>query len=527
MVVVAILVLTTGGIKYVFSHTMYIPIILAAFFFHVPGGVIAGVLGGLMLGPFMPITVATGEMQDVSNWVYRMFLFTGIGTMLGIMFSGSEKGLKKIEWMAKHASETGLPNLTYLIKVLKEIKQKEDLDARYALFAVRINNYADITSIFSVGEMNELSIRYAEVIKEIIDDDGLIFHFYPQTFFFYRKTQRKEEDIRALIKKNFDRLENHLEINDIPLFFNISVGVAITTVRDLDPSSFFMEAKLASTIAAEQERNYAFYQPGAAEWTRNAHKILGDIPQAVENGELELYYQPIFDIVTTEIVGMEALIRWHHHALGDLLPASFLPITENTSLIFVIHDWVVKAAVNYLSEWKTYRGYFSINLSTRLLLGQKWIDNFTELLKEANVDASRFIFEVTESSLIVDNQRSIETLTRLCDLGAKVAIDDFGTGYSSFEYIHMLPVDYIKIDRRFIDDGLTSVKSQEIVKSIIRLTKTLQIESIAEGVETTSQLEWLRSIDCDFAQGFLISRPQSGEKIQFWLDQYQVPTEKE
>ena len=193
----------------------------------------------------------------------------------------------------------------------------------------------------------------------------------------------------------------------------------------------------------------------------------------------------------------------------------------------MIHDWVMKAAVQKLSEWKTYRGYMSINLSTRSLLDQNWIDTFIGLLRSFQVDASRIIFEVTESSLIVDRQRSIDTLSRLCDLGVKIAIDDFGTGYSSFEYVHMLPVDYLKIDRQFIVDGVTSVKSQEIVKSIIHLTKTLDIEAIAEGVETTSQLEWLRSIHCDYAQGFLINRPQSGDRIQAWLNQYQAPVEIE
>ena len=525
--VVVVLVHFTGGIKYVFSHTMYIPIILAAYFFHLPGGFIAGILGGIMLGPYMPITVATGEMQEVTNWVYRTLIFTGIGSMLGIMFSVTEKGLKKIEWLANHAPETGLPNLSHLIKSLESIAQNDDPEARYALLAVRINNYAEITSIFSVKEMNELSIKYAEVIQALTDDKGLIFHFYPQTFFVYRKVNKSEEEIRALIDQNFYKLENPMAINEIPVFFNISIGVAVETVKNLVPSTFFMKAKLASMMAGEQDRKYSFYQPGAAEWTRNAQRILGDIPKAVEKDEFELFYQPIIEIATSRIVGMEALIRWNHQTLGNLLPASFLPVSENTSLIFMIHDWVMKAAVQKLSEWKTYRGYMSINLSTRSLLDQNWIDTFIGLLRSFQVDASRIIFEVTESSLIVDRQRSIDTLSRLCDLGVKIAIDDFGTGYSSFEYVHMLPVDYLKIDRQFIVDGVTSVKSQEIVKSIIHLTKTLDIEAIAEGVETTSQLEWLRSIHCDYAQGFLINRPQSGDRIQAWLNQYQAPVEIE
>jgi EAL domain-containing protein (putative c-di-GMP-specific phosphodiesterase class I)/GGDEF domain-containing protein len=523
MVVVVLLVHTTGGIKYVFSHTMYIPIILAAYFFHVPGGLLAGILGGLLLGPYMPLTVATGEMQDVTNWVYRMLIFMGIGSMLGIMFSVTEMGLKKIEWLANHAPDTGLPNLSYLIKSLEKITHEEEPDAQYALLAVRINNYAEITSIFGVAEMNELSVKYAEVIQVLTDKDGLIFHFYPQTYLVYRKIQTDEQEIQDLIEQNFNKLENPMAINDIPLFFNIGIGIAIEPVKNLIPSSFFMKAKLASMMAGEQDRKFSFYQHGAVEWTRNAQKILGDIPKAVKNDEFELFFQPIVAITSAQVMGVEALIRWHHKTLGELLPASFLPVSENTSLIFMIHNWVMKAAVQELSEWKAFRGRMSINLSTRSLLDQNWIDTFVELLQTYKVDPSRIIFEVTESSLIVDRQRSIDTLTRICGLGVKIAIDDFGTGYSSFEYIHMLPVDYLKIDRRFIVDGLTSVKSQEIVKSIIRLTKTLEIESIAEGVETIGQLDWLRSIHCDYVQGFLINRPQSCEHIQSWLNQNPVP----
>lgn len=126
---------------------------------------------------------------------------------------------------------------------------------------------------------------------------------------------------------------------------------------------------------------------------------------------------------------------------------------------------------------------------------------------------------------MIDRQRSIDTLFRIRDLGVKVAIDDFGTGYSPFEYICMLPIDYLKIDRRFIVEGLSSVKSQEIVKSIIRLAKTLEIESAAERVETTAQLEWLQSIHCDDAQGFLFNRPQTGDRIRAWINPYQHSSE--
>ncbi|MCB2213999.1 EAL domain-containing protein [bacterium] len=496
---------------------MYIPIILAAYYFRIPGGLIAGIVGGLVLGPFMPISVSTGEMQEVTNWLYRLVFFAGIGVMAGSLFSLSEKRNAKIQWLATHSPDTGLSNLSHLINSLEATKRSAKPSSKIALVAVRINNHADITSIFNIEETQALSIKYANLIQCLLPFDATIFHFFPHTFFFHFNADDFGENLIVdFIHRKFHHLENPIQINRIPLFFKISVGIAIETIEEMTPTDFFRKANWASHVADKNNAKYSIYETETDLKTRRTQQLLGDIPRAANHDDFDLYYQPIISLSDGAVEGMEALLRWHHPTLGPLMPARFLPFCENTTLVFLIHDWVLKTAIKQLSNWDDFEGYLSINLSTRLLLDMQWIDTLVKLLEAYQVDATRLIFEVTESSLIVDREKSVATLNAIRALGAKIAVDDFGTGYSSFEYINILPVSFLKIDRQFITAAMTSTKSKEIVKSIIGLARSLGIQSIAEGVETKEQLEWLKNEHCDFVQGFLLARPQSSKDIEPW-----------
>ena len=516
---VVLLVYKTGGIKYVFSHTMYIPIILAAYFFQIPGGLITGIIAGIALGPFMPISVSTGEMQEVTNWIYRAFFFAGVGVLSGWLFSIVNSRSQRIAWMVRHSPDTGLANLNNLMDSLQQVKDKADPETKYALIAIRINNHAEVTSIFNIEETQALSVKYTRLIQCLLPFEGMrIYHFFPYTFFFFFPMVEYDETmVTDFILKNFHKLESPIQINRIPLFFKISIGVAIDKVKDIVPSTLFRKANWASHLADKQNLKYMIYETETDTQTRKTQQLLGDISSAANEDDFKLYYQPVIKLATGEVVGMEALLRWEHPEHGLLIPVDFLPYCENTTLVFLIHDWVLKTAIKKLSRWDEFKGSLSINLSTRLLLDKQWIDTLVKLLEAYQVDAHRLIFEVTESSLIVDKMKSIKTLNALVALGAKIAIDDFGTGYSSFEYINILPVHFLKIDKQFISAAENSQKSREIVKAIIQLADSLGIESVAEGVETKSQLEWLIMENCDYVQGYYLSRPLPDRKISTWM----------
>lgn len=517
--VVFFLVRATGGSKYVFSHTMYLPILLAAYFFGAPGGVIAGLIGGVVLGPLMPISISTGEMQDLTNWLYRLIFFAGVGAISGLLFSRLNKRNDEISWMAQHSLETGLPNYNHFIDSLRKAQKEAEPGTEFALVAVRINNYSDTTAIFNVEETRALSVKFSRKILCLTPEGTTIYHHFSHTFFYYMDlNQYSLDEIKAYIERNFYKIETPIQINRIPLFFKLSIGIATESVEELVPSSLFRKANWASNLAAAQNLRYAFYEPSTDQASRRTQRLLGEIKSAANRDDFELFYQPIIQLTTSEVIGMEALIRWNHPDLGYLQPSDFLPYCENTSLIFLIHDWVLKTAIKRLSDWPDFKGFVSINLSTRLLTDGQWIDTLVKLLEAYGVSAERLVFEVTESSLIEDRAKSIRTLNALCDLGAEVAIDDFGTGYSSFEYVNILPVQYLKIDRSFIESDIPSSKSQAIIKAIIQLAKALEIKSIAEGVETQEQLDWLAGHGCDCVQGFLLSRPLPIDRISLWME---------
>lgn len=520
--IVFFLVRATGGIKYVFSHTMYIPILLGAYFFGLPGGVIVGLIGGLVLGPLMPISVTTGEMQELTNWLYRLVFFVGFGAISGFLFSVLNKQSAEVTWMAQHSLETGLPNYNHFVEAFKKYKKGAKPESEYAMVAVRINDYADMMAIFNVEETRALSVKFSKMIQCLLPSETTIYHYFSHTFFFVINLEDHSLSvIKDYIEQNFHKLERPILINRIPLFFKISIGIAVESMDCMEASSIFRKANWAANQAAALKTKYTFYEPETDQTSRNTQLLLGEIKRAANLDHFELFYQPIIQLDDSKVVGMEALIRWNHPELGYLQPNEFLPYCENTSLIFLIHDWVMKTAIKRLSDWPDFEGFVSLNLSTRLLIDGQWIDTFVKLLEAYNVSAERIVFEVTESSLIEDQDESIKTLNNLCDLGAKIAIDDFGTGYSSFEYVYMLPVHYLKIDRSFIVTDISSLKSQAIIKAIIQLTQALEIKSIAEGVETQEELDWLKTHGCDYVQGYLLSRPLPIERISSWMGEKQ------
>lgn len=519
---VVFLVQLTGGIKYVFSHTMYFPILLAAYFFGLPGGLIAGLFGGLVLGPWMPISVSTGEMQELANWLYRLIVFSGVGAVSGFIFSAINKRSEEVSWMAKHSLETGLPNFNHFIESFCRDQQLAEPGTQFALVAIRINNYSEATAIFNVEEIRALSVKFSRMIQFLIPAETNIYHYFSHTFFFYfNLNEYSLDEIKNFIESNFYKIEKPIQINRIPLFFKVSIGIAVDSVENVDPSSLFRKANWASNLAAEQRLHYALYEPETDQTSRKTQRLLGEIKTAANKDHFELFYQPIIQLQKSEVVGMEALIRWNHPELGYLQPNDFLPYCENTSLIFLIHDWVMKTAIKKISDWPDFEGFVSINLSTRLLLDGQWIDTLVKLLEAYQASASRLVFEVTESSLIVDQAESLKTVNALCDLGAKIAIDDFGTGYSSFDYVNLLPVQYLKIDRSFIKKDIGASKSQAIISAIIQLAEALEINTIAEGVETQDQLDWLTGHGCEYVQGFLLSRPLPNDRIGLWMDSVQ------
>ena len=240
------------------------------------------------------------------------------------------------------------------------------------------------------------------------------------------------------------------------------------------------------------------------------------IHKALDNNEFNLLYQPQINLKTGEITGVEALLRWAHPEHGSISPCEFIPFAEETGLIVDIGNWVIRNALAELSKWRT-AGLpeirMSLNMSTRHLAENNFVKTIRNALKDFDVPGHCVEIEITENAIMDDMDGVIQKLNKLNELGVTIAIDDFGTGYSSLTYLHKLPIHTLKIDRTFLQDDRFASDDHTIVNTIVAMAKGLKLNVVAEGVETQSQLNYLREMDCNEAQGFLFGKPLTAEII--------------
>jgi len=259
------------------------------------------------------------------------------------------------------------------------------------------------------------------------------------------------------------------------------------------------------------KRAHALFTPSMHTSALDRLRTGAELRHAVDNGELEPFYQPIVALAGGEVTGAEALLRWHHPTRGLLAPAAFLPVAEESELGTKIGTWVLRAVCRQIAEWDSGSGRESMRVSVNVSNRQFWqgrlIDDVVESLAMAGVDPHRLAIEITEGVIMRDLRHAGRTLTDLRAIGVQVHIDDFGTGYSSLEALHDLPFDVLKIDRSFVSRLAGSPRSRELVRTIITMGRNLNVAVVAEGIETDEEHRLLRDLGCTHGQGFLFAPP--------------------
>ncbi len=243
-----------------------------------------------------------------------------------------------------------------------------------------------------------------------------------------------------------------------------------------------------------------------------------DLQRALERGEFELHYQPIVTLHDRGIVGVEALIRWHHPERGMVSPADFIPIAEDTGAIISIGRWVMHEAFRQAVEWQTsYPAdtplHVSVNVSMKQLAHNDLIADVREALEVTGIDPATVVLELTESALMHDAAQAAFTLGQLKELGVRLAIDDFGTGYSSLAYLQRFPLDVLKIDRSFVEGVVRGTQSPALVRAIVDMSRSLDLETVAEGIEHLEELQRVRDMRCNLGQGYLFARPARASEV--------------
>jgi len=284
-------------------------------------------------------------------------------------------------------------------------------------------------------------------------------------------------------------------------------------------------ADIAMYRAKSQGRDrYVIFDPEMHVQVLHRLQVENDFRRAMEQDEFRLVYQPIVSLNSLQIVGFEALLRWQHPTRGLLTPEHFINIIEETDMICVLGEWVLLTACRQVGEWQAQRPAsaplrLTVNLSVKQLQPQILIPQLQKVLSETQIMPQYLTLEITENLLVENIDATYILLKQVQAMGVKISIDDFGTGYSSLSYLHQLPVDSLKVDRAFVSPPESSMKSRTIAESIVGLSNLLDLKAIAEGIETHQQLEWLRSLSCEYGQGFLFSKGIPASEAEWLLQQ--------
>lgn len=508
IVAVYCLVYFTGGIKFVYSHSMYIPIIFAALVFGVRGGIVAGIAGGLALGPYMPIDVITGEQQHLINWLYRTGFFTLIGAFTGVSIDLLRERLNDINWLMNNDQYTDLPNDQSLINRLDELVNSPDVKKPLYLLALGSSNITTLKNTFGFSVVHLIVQQMNKRLHEtLLFNNGIFNHHVEQMAVILGG-----ED-RAIIDQQINDIIAAMKVpfiyENIPMHIDVHVGGIIIDGKDTDADTLQRKVDIALNHAIDEKIDYYFYKEEEDKTSKINIGLLGSLNHAIESNQLILHYQPKIDIASKKLLGAEALIRWEHPVDGMIPPGNFIPQAEQTNLINPLTKWVVDKALSQMTAWDQHGFYpaVSINISTRNLHAPGFEDTIYDLLEKHSVPSYRLELEVTESALMKNPKYAIALLSRLANAEITISLDDFGTGYSSLEYLCKLPATSIKIDQYFVknlskDDGI-----KNIIESATRLAHSLDMTVVAEGVEDEESMNFLSDIGCDFAQGYFISRP--------------------
>jgi len=325
-----------------------------------------------------------------------------------------------------------------------------------------------------------------------------------------------KEDARKIARKVINVLKEPFMLGEHEVFVGVSVGIAMYQEAGSSVEQLIQNADIAMYhVKGRGKDGYQFFSDAMNVTSSNRLKTERDMRNALENNEFRVYYQPQINAATGEIIGVEALIRWHHPEKGIIYPSDFLPLAEETKLIFEISEWVLKTACCEVKQWID-AGHHNIRLAVNFSPSQVEHPRFVNLLfnqlEEYSFPPENLEIELTENVIMNDLEHMIQKLSKLSDSGIRIAIDDFGTGYSSLNYLHKLPINTLKVDQSFVHDIQNSDNEACIVNAIIAMAHGLKLNIVAEGVETAQQLEYLKSLGCHELQGFFFGKARPADE---------------
>jgi diguanylate cyclase (GGDEF)-like protein/PAS domain S-box-containing protein len=419
---------------------------------------------------------------------------------------------------SSHDALTDLPNRSLFHDRLEmALTRAERRGTRTAVLFLDIDHFKVVNDSLGHTAGDRLLIGVAERLQGALRPDDTLARLGGDEFVVLAEGVGTEQEALDLASRLLQSLATPLELAGSEVFVTASIGVAVAAGGGRTPEDVLRDADVAMYRAKERGRaRSALFHEGMFEQAMRRLETESALRRGIERDEFRLAYQPIVDLGSGEVTGVEALVRWAHPTRGLLLPHEFIPLAEDTGLINQIGAQVLSQACRQSREWgrRAERPLsISVNLSGRQLATPELVSTVTRTLERCSLDPSMLCLEITESVLMQDIKASIAALTSLRSLGVRLAVDDFGTGYSALSYLKHFPVDQLKIDRSFIVGLEGDSRDAAIVSTILTLADALGLSAVAEGVETEAQEQRLGSLGCRLAQGYRFSRPASAEDI--------------
>ncbi len=423
-----------------------------------------------------------------------------------------EKARELEQYLAYHDALTSLPNRKlFYDRLAHTISRARRNDKMVGVMFLDLDGFKRINDTLGHGAGDELLKITAERLKHVIRESDTVARLGGDEFTVIIDHISQEQDVISVCDKILRTLEKPYKIDSNEFFITSSIGVSLYPFDGENIEELIKNADVAMYRAkGAGKNNYQFYNISMDAQAMEHLEMERSLRRALENNELYLHYQPLFNMQQKTITSLEALVRWQHPELGNIPPSKFIPIAEETGLINPLGEWIINTACiqNKTLQAEGYQPVrVAINLSTHQFRDKNLFETVTNALDKSRLNPQFMSLEITESSVMRDVEYAIDTLQAFKDLGIQVAVDDFGTGYSSLSYLKQLPADTLKIDRSFIDGIPTDRNDASITSAIIGLAHNLELGVVAEGVETSEQLSYLQQLKCDEMQGYHLSKP--------------------
>jgi len=429
----------------------------------------------------------------------------------------------ELRHQAFHDSLTGLANRALFSNRLEHSLVASKRDARtIAVLNCELNGLKRVNDSLGYNAGDEALLLVADRLRTCVRGQDTVARMGGNEFAILLDRLTSPSDATTAMERIMTLLRQPIQLPGAQVEFQPYIGIAVSGGPNETVEDLLRNAALAMHQARRYEGAYAMFDPEMHADAIKRIEVESELRTALDESQFVLHYQPTIDLQTGRLTGVEALVRWQHPRRGIVPPMEFIHLAEESGLIVPLGRWAIQEACRQVRIWQKEIPAnepiaLNVNLSARQLRHPNIVRDIADALDDSGLLPSRLILEITESVLMIDTTATINRLFQLKSLGVRLAIDDFGTGYSSFAYLRRFPVDIIKIDKSFVDDIATEPTASALVDAMIRIGKTLRLETVAEGVEQVEQAERLRSLQCDVGQGYLFSKPLPTEAITTFL----------